>query len=195
MFGFDRISALLPQVLRSNHRIDDALASVRKFLDGSHFLDDVSLYFFERNTRRDIVQDATVFDQILKELEAYNLKSAKKIEFKGKTQEEITEIIKKKKHEEELKIRISKATELLQLGEYTQLKRSVFESYRAGFTHPKFASFLKEVVKNEENALQRRNEVKMREKYKTLQDLYKKGEYEYVIRECIEVISRNGNNV
>lgn len=82
MFGFDRIVEFIPKLITSSHRIDDALSTIGNFLHGNEFLDDVSLYFLERNTKRDIIQDVTVFDQILKELEAYNLTSAKRIEFK-----------------------------------------------------------------------------------------------------------------
>ena len=195
LFWLDRVQQMVMELVKSDNRIEDALLWVGKFMGQEQFLDDVSLYFLERNEKRDIVRDDAVFKEILQSLDAINLREAKKVEFRWKTQEEITKMIADKKQKEELRIRIAKCTELLHLWEYTQLKQAVFNNYRDGFVHPKFVFFLKEVVKNEENAIQRKQEIKMREKYKTLLELYHKWEYDFVIRECINLISKNGTTL
>ena len=195
LFWLDRVQKMVMELVKSENRIEDALLLVGKFMGQEQFLDDVSLYFLERNEKRDIVRDDTIFKEILQSLDAMNLREAKKVEFRWKTQEEIRKIIAEKKQKEELRIRLAKCTELLHLWEYTQLKQAVFNNYRDGFVHPKFVFFLKEVVKNEEHALQRKQEIKMREKYKTLLELYHKWEYDFVIRECINLISKNGTTL
>ncbi|MCA9377972.1 hypothetical protein KC711_03655 [Candidatus Peregrinibacteria bacterium] len=70
------------ELVKSENRIEDALLLVGKFMGQEQFLDDVSLYFLERNEKRDIVQDDTIFKEILQSLDAMNLREATKVEFR-----------------------------------------------------------------------------------------------------------------
>jgi hypothetical protein len=73
---------MVMELVKSENRIDDALLWVGKFMGQEQFLDDVSLYFLERNEKRDIVRDDAIFKEILQSLDAINLREAKKVEFR-----------------------------------------------------------------------------------------------------------------
>jgi len=73
---------MVMELVKSENRIEDALLFVGKFMGQEQFLDDVSLYFLERNEKRDIVRDDTIFKEILQSLDAMNLREAKKVEFR-----------------------------------------------------------------------------------------------------------------
>ena len=52
--------------------------------------------------------------------------------------------------------------------------------------------YLEKSIANEYQATVKKQEDKIQKKYMTLLDLYKKGEYEIVIKETLDVIFKNG---
>lgn len=74
---------MVMELVKSENRIEDALLLVGKFMGQEQFYD-VSLYFLERNEKRDIVRDDTIFKEILQSLDVMNLREAKKVEFRLK---------------------------------------------------------------------------------------------------------------
>jgi hypothetical protein len=51
--------------------------------------------------------------------------------------------------------------------------------------------YLEKAIRNEKAAAYNKLDMRLKKKYNVLRELYKKGEYETVIREIIEIISRN----
>jgi len=52
--------------------------------------------------------------------------------------------------------------------------------------------FLEKALENEQKSIIKKQEEKIKKKYDTLNELYRKGEYEVVIKEVIDVLFKNG---
>lgn len=52
--------------------------------------------------------------------------------------------------------------------------------------------YLEKALENEQKTIMRKQDEKLKRKHEMLQDLYKKGEYELVIKEAIDVLFKNG---
>jgi glycerol dehydrogenase-like iron-containing ADH family enzyme len=70
------------------------------------FLDDVSMFVFNRDFNKDILTNKQELEEILKENNSK--KTLKDINIKKRTKEEIIEELKKEKYERELKIRLQR---------------------------------------------------------------------------------------
>jgi hypothetical protein len=52
--------------------------------------------------------------------------------------------------------------------------------------------YLEKALENEHKSIMRKQDEKLKRKYEFLQELYKKGEYELVIKEIHDVLFKNG---
>lgn len=166
-------------------------ADVCEFQGKETFLDDVSIFVFERDPNKDLIANKDELDVLLKDLDISD--RTVKIDFKGKTREEILEQMQRKRHESELKARMAILEQLYKLGEYSRLKQEITVCYKQGFIHEKMQFFLKKIIKNEEKNKTLKLEDRLQKKYEMLKDLYDKGEYAVVIRETVDVLYKNGN--
>lgn len=151
--------------------------------------DDASFFIFVRNTNKDLIVNKTELEQILKETNSK--KKLKDIQFNKKTKEDIIEELRKEKQERELKIRLERLDRLAKIWEYIKLKQEVLVYYKEWFVHEKMQTYLEKAVANEQKVTIRKMEEKLHRKYSTLVDLYKKWEYETVIKEAMDVIFKN----
>ncbi|EKE29357.1 MAG: hypothetical protein ACD_2C00185G0002 [uncultured bacterium (gcode 4)] len=165
------------------------LADVNNFKWGLEFDDDVSFFIFTRNTNKDLIANKEELEQILKETNSK--KSLKEIQIKKRTKEEIIEELKQEKHERELKVRLERLDRLAKIWEYHKLKQEVLMYYREGFIHDKMKFYLEKAIANEQKVMIMKMEEKLDRKYKTLIELYKKWEYEIVVKEAMDVIFKN----
>ncbi len=167
------------------------LSDVAEFQGNQVFLDDVSLFIFERDPNKDLITNKDELDQLLRELDT----SSRTIEldYKGKTREELLEEMEKKRYEKELKARMTILEQYYKLGEYGKLKQEIANCYKQGFVHERMQFFLKKIIKNEDKWKTLKLEDRLQKKYQMLRDLYDKGDYAIVIREAVDVLYKNGN--
>lgn len=52
--------------------------------------------------------------------------------------------------------------------------------------------YLEKALENEHKSIIKKQDERLQRKYEMLEDLYKKGEYELVIKESIDVLFKNG---
>jgi hypothetical protein len=102
-------------------------------------------------------------------------------------------MMRKEKHERELRARLVSLEQLYKIGEYGRLKPEITACYKQGFVHERMKFFLEKILKNEDKTKLVKLEDRLQKKYEMLQELYDKGEYGIVIRETIDVIYKNGN--
>lgn len=151
--------------------------------------DDASFFIFVRNTDKDLILNKNDLEQILKD--SNSKKKLKDIQFNKKTKEDIIEELRKEKQERELKIRLDRLDRLAKIWEYIKLKQEVLIYYKEGFVHNKMQTYLEKAIANEQRVTIRKMEEKLQRKYDTLVELYKKWEYETVIKEAMDVIFKN----
>ncbi len=153
------------------------------------FDDDVSIFIFTRDYNKDLITNKQELEQILKE--ANSKKSIKEIQIKKRTKEEIIEELKREKQERELKIRLDRLDRLAKIWEYIKLKQEVLTCYREWFAHDKMHYYLEKAIANEQKVIIFKLEEKLQRKYETLSQLYKKWEYDIVVKEAMDVIFKN----
>ncbi|MDD2566320.1 MAG: PP2C family protein-serine/threonine phosphatase [Candidatus Gracilibacteria bacterium] len=166
------------------------LADVEEFKGINEFDDDVSFFIYTRNFSKDLIANKNELEAILKETNSK--KSIKDISFKKRTKEDIMEELKKEKQDRELKIRLERLDRLAKIGEYIKLKQEVLVCYKEGYVHSKMKYYLEKAIANEQKVIVKKMEEKLQKKYDTLTELYKKGEYEIIIKEAMDVIFKNG---
>lgn len=52
--------------------------------------------------------------------------------------------------------------------------------------------YLEESLKNEQHFIQKKQDERIARRLKTIQELYKKGQYDVVIKEALEIVAKNG---
>lgn len=163
---------------------ENLLKEVNDYKLNSSFDDDVTIIILSRDKNKDIITNKEELNKILQEA---NVKRWN-IQVKKQTKEEVIEKIKKEKYDRELKIRLQRLDRLHNIWEYIKLKQDVLMYYKEWFVHDKMKYYLEKAIWNEQKVIMRKQEEKLQKKYTVLQDLYKKWEYEIVIKEVLDVI-------
>ena len=99
-------------------------------------------------------------------------------------------MLRKERHEAELRRRINHLDNLYKMGEFLKLKQKIQENVREGYVHESMTRYLEKVMVNEDRMKTLKQEEKLRLKYQTLIELQKKGANEIVIREIVDIITR-----
>ncbi|MBP8016442.1 SpoIIE family protein phosphatase, partial [Candidatus Gracilibacteria bacterium] len=194
MFGLSRLETSFlknTKLYNNSEKIFEYIfEDLNVFKSNNDFEDDVSMFLFTRDFKKDVIFNTRELEQIIKDNSSK--KSIKDIQIKNKTKQEIIEELKKEKYERELKIRLQRLDRLNKLGEYIKLKQEIILYYREGFIHDKMRKYLEKAVSSEQKFILKKQDDKLQRKYKMLQDLYGKGEYELVIKETLDIIFKNG---
>jgi len=167
------------------------MQDVNEFRWSVAFEDDVSFFIFSRNTAKDLITNKTELDALLKEMDIKKT-NAKEVDFTNKTKQEIIETIKKERHERELKIRLDRLERLYKMEEFTKLKQEVYLYFREWYIHDRMRFYLEKALENEQKSIMKKQDEKLKRKYELLEELYKKWEYELVIKETIDILFKNG---
>jgi hypothetical protein len=80
---------------------------------------------------------------------------------------------------------------LYKVWEFIKLKQDALIYYKEWFVHDKMKFYLEKAIWSEQKVIMRKQEDKLQKKYAVLLDLYKKWEYNIVIKEAIDVIFKN----
>ncbi len=116
----------------------------------------------------------------------------KDINYTNKTKQQIMEALKRERHERELKIRLTRLDRLYKMAEFTKLKQEIYLYFREGYVHDRMRFYLEKALENEHKFIMKKQDEKLKRRYEVLQELYKKGEYEIVIKETIDILFKNG---
>ncbi|EKE26050.1 MAG: hypothetical protein ACD_4C00459G0014 [uncultured bacterium (gcode 4)] len=168
---------------------EQIMREVEEYNWSVNYEDDLSLIIFSRDKQKDLITNKEELQKILSETNS--LKNIKNVQTKNKTKEDIIEQIKKERYERELKIRLDRLERLYKIWEFIKLKQDVLLYYREWYVHDKMKFYLKKAIANEQRVVIKKQEEKLQKKYSTLVDLYKKWEYEIVIKEAIDIIFKN----
>ncbi len=170
-----------------NAIIDD----VKIFKWWAKFDDDATIILLKRNESKDILQEKDNFLQEVATREGLSKNVIKKMV--GKTKEQLEEEIEKIKKERQL-LNIVKVLEwYYYTWEILMLKQEAIRFIKEWFIHPKINKYLKLAIANETKYKVEQKNKKIESKYNVLKELMKKWDYLTVIKECNEIIAKDGN--
>jgi hypothetical protein len=167
------------------------MRDVDEFRGKMPFEDDVSFFIFSRNFKKDIVSNKEELANLMKEMDIKKV-GKKDIDFMNKTKQQIIDTMKQERHERELKIRLDRLDRLYQMAEFTKIKQEVYLYFREGYVHERMRFYLEKALENEHKSIIKKQDEKLKRKYELLQELYRKGEYELVMKETLDVLFKNG---
>lgn len=167
--------------------IDD----IKYFRGGSKFDDDLTILMLKRNTEKDLVK---IWDEVLDEIgEKENLakEELKKLEMTRKA--DLNKKLEAIRKEKETKRVIWILENLYYSWEILQLKQEAIRFIKEWFIHKKINHYLTIAIENENQYKIEQKNQKMQNKYNVLVWLYKKWDYDTVIKELEYIILRDWN--
>ena len=156
-----------------------------------NFDDDVSMLLIKRNSNKDIITKSSDYLKDLTLKESLKSHEVKKLEWKNKDEIIIElENIKKIKETD----RIIKILETLYFTwEILKLKQEAIRYIKEWYIHKKINYYLKKALDNETKYKIEQKSQKIKNKYNILVELYKRWEYDTVIKEIEDIIWKDGN--
>ncbi len=192
----------LPRLIQSFEKITKAEKNIHKIYEylindvqlfqwGSHFNDDVSVLLLRRNTQKDILNENSEFLEQVSVKEWLTKKQVKKLAWKTipEVEKELEKIQKDKDTQRIIKV----LENLYYTGEILKLKQEAIRYIKQWYIHQKINHYLRKAIDNEMKYKVEQKNQKMSSKYAVLNELYKKWDYQTVINEVEEIISKDGN--
>jgi len=158
---------------------------------GSSFDDDLTILLLKRDENKD---EITNKEEYLEEIwEAKKLSKSEIRKIKWKTREEIKEELESLKREKQLQNIIKQLNNLWITWEIIKLKQEATRYIKEWFIHKKINYYLKKAIENQQAYKIWLKEERLRNKYRVLKELLKKWDYNTVIVETEDIISKDWN--
>jgi hypothetical protein len=111
----------------------------------------------------------------------------------GKTKWELESEVQAIKKEKQTQHIIAMLKSLYMTGEFLKLKEEATRYIKEWFIHKDINFYLKKAIDNEESYRISQRNTKMENKYNVLAELMKKKDFNTVIQECNEIITKDWN--
>ncbi|NDK09902.1 SpoIIE family protein phosphatase [Candidatus Gracilibacteria bacterium] len=195
IYGIERLEKIFLQSSQATGDIreiyNDLIEDLKLYRGGSNFLDDTTILMFRRNSDKDLLNAGSDEIEKIKAKEGLSNKEVKRLE--GKTKDQLEEELKEIKKDKQTLMIINTLKGLYYTGEFLKLKQEATRYIREGFIHKKINYYLKKAIDNEEEYKISQRNTKLENKYNVLLELFKKKDFNTVIQECNEIISKDGN--
>ena len=194
-YWLDKLSKLLKHICKSNNDIQSIyeyiVNDLKEFRWSANFDDDVSLLFVKRDIRKDIVDASSKYLQDMKTKEWLKSSDIKKLSWKSiEDIDKELEVLKKNKETGRI---IKNLESLYYTWEVLKLKQEAIRYIKEWYIDKKINFYLKKAIENEKTYKVEQKNQKVVNKYNILEELLKKWDYNTVISEIEEVISKDGN--
>lgn len=167
------------------------MTDLKSFRWWANFDDDASVLILKRDVKKDIVDETSTYLEEIKAKEWLKTSQIKKLRWK--TIEDIDKelvVLKKEKETD----RIIKTLEwLYYTWEILKLKQEAIRFIKEWYIHKKINFYLKKAIENEKTYKIEQKNQKVASKYHILEELLKKWDFQTVIFEAEEIISKDGN--
>lgn len=174
------------------HKIYDFITNDAKlFRWWSQFNDDLSIILLKRVEDNDLIKDWDKYIEKIKIKEWLDNKDVKRL--KWKTKKEIIKELEQIKKKKETKTIVWNLETLYYTWEMLKLKEEATRYIKEWFIDKKINHYLKKAMENEMKYKINLKNQKMQAKYNVLNELYKKWDYNTVIKEIQEIISKDWN--
>ncbi len=194
-YWMDRLEHALQTIWKSNAEItkiyDYIINDIKLFRGWAQFDDDVSALILKRENKKDIVDEHSEYLEKIKTKEWLKTSELKKLKWKSK--EEIDKQIEEIKKEKETKRIIKNLEGLYYTWEILKLKQEAIRHIRDWYIDKKINYYLKKAIDNETAYKVEQKNQKITSKYHILDELFTKWDYDTVISEIEEIISKDWN--
>jgi serine phosphatase RsbU (regulator of sigma subunit) len=170
---------------------DHIINDIKLFRWWSHFDDDLTITLLKRDSENDIVKKWDEYIKSIQVKEWLNSSELKNIEWK--TKKEIVKELEIRKKKEETKRIVWNLEVLYQVWEMLKLKEEATRYIKEWYVDKKINFYLKKAMENETKYKINLRNQKMQAKYNVLNELYKKWDYETIIKEIEDIISKDWN--
>ncbi|PID86391.1 hypothetical protein CSB08_00195 [Candidatus Gracilibacteria bacterium] len=169
---------------------EQIIADLKIFQGGTSFSDDASIIILRRNTDKDILKKDDEYLEELSKEQNLNKKEIKNLEGKNKTEIEVE--LERIKKQRDLNSIIKFLENLYVTGEILKLKQEAIRFIKKGYIDKRINAYLKKAIDNETKYKIDLKNQRISNKYNVLKQLLKKGDYDTVIKESSEIISKEG---
>jgi hypothetical protein len=174
-----------------NNIYNSLMDSVQLYRWWNQFDDDLTIIILKRNEENDITKR---WDEYLKKLQIQEgLSSSDLSVLEWKTKKEALEKAEEIRRKKDIKLIISNLKALYYNWEMLRLKEEAIRYIKEWFADKKINLYLKKAMENENKYKISQKEHKMQAKYNVLQELYKKWDYNTIIGELEDIISKDWN--
>lgn len=174
---------------KSNKIYDKLINKIFEFRWWTSFDDDNTLILLKRDKDSDLQEKDSIFLKTLSQKEKIWEKDMKRLNWKNKVQiEEEINVIKKEK---ELKLIILNLKRLFQIWEFIKLKQEVIRHIKEWRVDKSINFYLKKALENETKYKIELKNKKIANRYNVLYQIYKKWDYNTVIRELENIIAKD----
>ena len=153
------------------------------------FDDDTTIMLLKRDENSDIQKKDSDFIKTLSKKENLETREIKKLIWKNK--KEIFDELQKIKKEKQLKAIIRNLKKLYHVWEFLKLKQECIRYIKDWWVHKDINNFLKKAMDNEAKYKINLKNKKIENRYNVIEQLYKKWDYDTVIREIEDIISKD----
>lgn len=170
---------------------DYMMTILKNFKLWSNFLDDATILLIKRDSNKDIIKKVDEYISTLELKSSLSKRDLKKFEWK--TKEEINEEVDKIEKKMEIKNAIKILENLYYTWETLTLKQEAIRFIKKWLIDKKINFYLKKAIANETTYKISQKQQKIENKFNVLNELLKKWDYSTVIRECEDIIIKDGN--
>ncbi len=168
---------------------DYIIEDLELFKKWTNFDDDTTILIIKRDTSKDIVKEWTDKLQEIIIKEWLSKKESKKLIWKN--EKEIKEELEKIKKQKQIKHIVNILENLYLTWEILKLKEEATRFIKEWYIDSKINYYLKKAIANETKYKIKQKNQKLENRYNTLLELYKSGDYSTVIKECQDIIIKN----
>ncbi len=155
------------------------------------FDDDLTILLLKRNPNKDKIKSKEEFLEEIWEIKSITKKDIRKL--KWETKEEIKEELKVIKQENQLKSIVKQLEQLWLTWEILKLKSEAKRYIKQWYVHPKINYYLKKAIENTQKYKISLKEERIKSKFNLMKELMKKWDYDTVIKEAENIISKDWN--
>lgn len=193
-YGFERLKhsfKLAAQKHKEPKKVyEQMIEDVKEFHEWTKFNDDLTIILMRRNEERDVISDNEKIKDIMNEF-WLDKNVAKKYKWKSMT--EIKKEIEKDRKEKELKAITKGLRDIYMTWDFLKLKQESIRFIKEWYIHKDINYFLKKANENEFNQKIKIKNERLTNKYNILKGLYDKWDYDLVMKECEEIITKDWN--
>lgn len=164
---------------------------VKLFRGWSKFDDDITTIVLKRDSKKDIVNENDKYIEDLRFKEKLNKSEVKNLKWKNK--EEISKELEKIRRQKEIKWIVKNLEILYMTWEILKVKEEATRYIKAWYIDEKINYYLRKVINNEKKYKIDIKDQKMQLKYNVLTELFKKWDYDTIIKEVEEIIAKDWN--
>lgn len=195
LYWIDRLEKVFEKIAKYENNVkliyNYIIEDLELFRWGTKFDDDASILLLKRDEENDLVSRWDEFLENIIKKENLKKEEFKKLEWESK--KAINKAIEKRRKEREVQRVIKILEELYYTWEILQLKQEAIRFIKEWYIHKKINFYLKKAMENENKYKIEQKNQKMQNKYNVLEWLYKKWDYDVVIKELEYIISRDWN--